>query len=243
MQIGPTIMSYDNTSQCASSSPLILDSSLLTFIHNNCRERSFHSSHFFHPSFIIVTDIFYVSLYVIHLADTILSGIPEFVVLFIRLLRRDADMLVRRFDVIYNLIESEVLFLERVLNSTIERQSLLWDHTNRPNAIIRHTIENVATFLLYMSHTITIFFVFTLMQGQRVLHVFTMGDVMYPPEQILGLMGSSTFTFLNEFYKSGGILSLRFFDCSPDIIIRFTPFELFIFVIPLLYQRLPSLLS
>lgn len=245
MQTEPTLISYDNTTQCAPTSsppPLKFDVSLLTFIHNNYNLR-YHRSvpgQLFHPELVIEAGLFYSSLYVIHIIDITLGSMSiSAATILVGFATWDTKTIARRMDLLANLIEKEVLFFQRVLNdpppSLVERQSILFDHTNRSGAFIRGIIGISITFLLYIANTLTIVFVTTVMQAHRMLHVFGMCDVMYPPEQILGLLGSSTLTLLEEiFCKYDGVISLRIFDGHPDIVTHLTPVALFILVTPLL---------
>lgn len=241
MQIGPTT-SYDNTSQCAvplsSSSPMPLNNSLLTFIHNNYRQRSCWSRYgqFFHPEFIIETDIFYSYLYGTHLMDTTLRIFSKIAVLLITIPTFELSVIISRAEVIVDLMAKEVLFLRQLYDHTRSSpmilETMVWNHTNRPYAIIRLAIEHTATVLVYICHTITIAAFFILAH----LNKFRPIDTEYSLEQMSRFFTSSIFDAVAEICKCDGILSLRVIDASPDLIVRFLPVVIFIFMIPVLYD-------
>lgn len=244
MQIGPTT-SYDNTSQFAvplSSSPMPLNNSLLAFIHNNYRQRSCSSRYgqFFHPVFIIETDIFYSYLYGTHLVDTTLRIFSKITVLLITIPTFELSVIISRAEVIVDLMAKEVLFLRQVYDHTRSSpmilETMIWNHTNRPYAIIRHTIEYLATVLVYICHTITIAAFFILAHLKGMLNKFHPIDAEYSLGQTFRFLNLSIFDAVAEIYKCDGILSLRIIDASPDLIIRFLPVVIFIFMIPVLYD-------
>lgn len=248
MQIGPTasIISYDNTSQCAvpllSSPTLLLNNSLLTFIHNNYRQRSCWSRYgqFFHPEFVIEMDVFYSYLYVTHLMDTMLHALSKTTCLLVTIPTLELSVIITRAEVIVDLMAKEVLFLRQVYNefplSPMVLGTMVWNHTNRPLTIIRLAIEHTATILVYIGHTTTIAAFFILAQLKGTLNNFYPIDTDYSLEQISRFLNVSIFDAVAEIYKCNGILSLRVLDACPDLVIRFLPVVLPVFMIPVLYD-------